>query len=87
MPGAIPRVIFEVPETVLLAGFGGANQAVARSLVDRGHEVIVFDDRPGAAARSAAETLALELLEAPDENCLKDLVRSTALLMPTPGMP
>ena len=87
MPEPMPQVMSEVPETVLLAGFGEANQAVARSLLARGHEVTVFDDRPSAAARSIAETLALELLEAPGENRLKDMVRSSALLMPTPGMP
>lgn len=88
MSGRLARqALSEVPETVLLAGFGKANQAVARSLVARGREVVVFDDRPGTEARSTAGALSLELLEAPGESRLRRLARSAELLIPTPGLP
>ena len=45
---------FEVPPRLLLAGFGAANQAVARALVARDHDLIVFDDRGDSAVVTAA---------------------------------
>ena len=78
---------FEVPPRLLLAGFGAANQAVARALLARGHDVAVFDDRADAAAASAAEALGLDLEIAPDAGRLDRLVRSAGAVMPTPGMP
>ena len=87
MPGSAQRAMSEVPGTVLLAGFGKANQAVALSLMARGREVVVFDDSPGMQARATARELSLELLEAPGESRLRRLARSAELLIPTPGLP
>ena len=78
---------FEVPPSLLLAGFGAANQAVARALVARGHNVIVFDDRGDSAAASTAATLGLDLEIAPTSDRLDELVRSADVVIPTPGMP
>ncbi len=78
---------FDVPPRLLLAGFGAANQAVARALLSRGHEVVVFDDRPGPDAATAAATLGLELETAPGPDRLDELVRSIGAVIPTPGLP
>ncbi len=78
---------FEVPSTLLLAGFGAANQAVARSLAARGHEVVVFDDRGGSAVVSAAAELGVEVEIAPGPDRLDRLVRSVGAVLPTPGLP
>lgn len=78
---------FEVPSTLLLAGFGTANQAVARALAARGHDLIVFDDRGDSAVVTAAATLGLELEIAPGPARLDELVRSAGAVIPTPGLP
>ena len=78
---------FEVPPSLLLAGFGAANQAVARALMARGHDVVVFDDRGGQDVMAAAASLGLDLEVAPDRRCLVELVRSVGTVIPTPGMP
>ncbi|MCE2511569.1 MAG: UDP-N-acetylmuramoyl-L-alanine--D-glutamate ligase [Acidimicrobiia bacterium] len=78
---------FEVPPTLLLAGFGAANQAVARALMARDHELIVFDDRGDSAVVTAAATLGLELAVAPGPDRLDELVRSAGAVIPTPGLP
>ena len=80
-------MMFEVPPSLLLAGFGAANQAVARALTARGHDVLVFDDRGGVASVAAAEALGLDLEIAPDSHRLDRLVRSAGAVIPTPGMP
>lgn len=78
---------FEVPSSLLLAGFGAANQAVARALMARGHDVAVFDDRGGQDVMAAAASCGLDLEVAPDRRRLVDLVRSVDAVIPTPGMP
>ncbi len=79
--------VFEVPRSLLLAGFGATNQAVARALVARGHDIIVFDDGPDSAAVRAATSLGLELESAPGPDRLDELVRSADAVIPTPGLP
>ena len=76
-----------VPEKVLLAGFGSANQAVARALTIRGHSVTVFDDDPSQDVETAADEIGLQLITAPDEKHICDMMRETDLLIPTPGLP
>ncbi|HEU5083929.1 MAG TPA: UDP-N-acetylmuramoyl-L-alanine--D-glutamate ligase [Acidimicrobiales bacterium] len=76
-----------VPRRVLLVGYGLANQAVARALLARGHQVAVVDDRPGDAARAAARDAGLSLVEAPDEAALDALVADAELVVPAPGLP
>ncbi len=78
---------FEVPPSLLLAGFGAANQAVARALMARDHNVMVFDDRAETASATVAEALGLDLEVAPDARRLDRLVRSADAVIPTPGMP
>ncbi|HEX4903642.1 MAG TPA: Mur ligase family protein, partial [Acidimicrobiales bacterium] len=77
----------EVPERVLLVGFGLANQAVATALLARGHEVSVADDRPSDAVRDAAATAGLVLVEAPDEAALEAMVVASGLVVAAPGLP
>lgn len=80
-----------VPPELVLVGFGATNQAVAAALVARGHRVTVTDDRPGEHTRPAAAGLGLELVVAPDEPTLGQLVEPLAdgagLVVPAPGLP
>ncbi len=78
---------FEVPPSLLLAGFGAANQAVARALMARGHDLVVFDDGGGQEVMAAAASCGLDLEVAPDRQRLVELVRSVGAVIPTPGMP
>ncbi len=87
MTGTAGAVMAEVPGSVLLAGFGATNRAVARALLSRGHTVTAFDDGPGAAATGGAEALDLELQIAPDPRRLDRLVSAADAMIPTPGMP
>ena len=76
-----------VPESLLLAGFGAANRAVAKALVARGHRVAAFDDRRHDDAAAAARRLGVELEFAPTRPRLAELVRSADAVIPTPGLP
>lgn len=80
-------VMAEVPPSLLLAGFGATNRAVARALLSRGHTVAAFDDGPDRAAVAAAEALGLELQVAPTGGRLDRLVRAADAMIPTPGLP
>ena len=84
-PAASDR--FEVPPSLLLAGFGAANQAVARALMARGHHLVVFDDEGGPDAMAAAASCGLDLEVAPDRRRLVELLSSVGAVIPTPGMP
>ena len=77
----------EVPTSILLAGFGATNRAVARALVARGHTVAAFDDGPDTTATAEADALGLELEIAPGKSRLDQLVRSADAMIPTPGLP
>lgn len=71
----------------LVIGFGVASQAAARAMVARGHRPVVTEDRPGDAQRDAAAALGVELIEAPTEQQLADLVARATVLLPSPGVP
>ena len=74
---------------LLLAGFGAANQAVARALRQpalEGIELLAFDDKPASENLVAAEQLSVELVKAPDEKTLKQLLAAADAVVPTPGM-
>ena len=75
-----------MPPTLLLAGFGVANQAVARALTARGHDLVVFDDRDDPVVVAAAAALGVELEIAPGPDRLDELVRSVGAVIPTPGL-
>lgn len=79
--------VSEIPEKNLLAGFGLANQAVARALSVRGFGVSIFDDKPEAGTFAAADALDLELLVEPDEQLLKKIVKTADVVIPSPGLP
>ena len=87
MTGADTAAAAEVPPSLLLAGFGATNQAVARALLSRGHTVTAFDDGPGTAAAAEAAALDLELEVAPGKALLDRLVRTADAMIPTPGLP
>ena len=71
----------------LVVGLGVTGRAVARELVAHGEDVALADDRPGDAARALAGELGVDLVAAPDEGELRALVRSSAAVLPAPGLP
>ena len=76
-------------DRLLLAGFGAANQAVARALRQpalEAIELLAFDDKPASENLVAAEQLSVELVKAPDEKALKQLLAAADAVVPTPGM-
>ena len=76
-------------DRLLLAGFGAANQAVARALRQpalEAIELLAFDDKPSSENLVAAEQLSVELVKAPDEKTLKQLLAAADAVVPTPGM-
>ena len=79
--------VFEVPPSLLLAGFGEANQAVARASAARGHDIAAFDDRGDQDAVTAAAAIGLDLQISPGPDRLDELVRSAGAVIPTPGLP
>ena len=74
-------------EVALVVGLGRSGAAVARHLGDRGARVLAVDDAPDDAARAAAAELAVELVEAPSEAQLADLVDRASVVVPSPGVP
>jgi UDP-N-acetylmuramoylalanine--D-glutamate ligase len=71
----------------LVVGLGVTGVAVARALVAHGHEVVVADDAAGPAARTAADDLGLDLVEAPPPDELAVLVAGVDAVLPAPGLP
>ncbi len=69
----------------LVYGLAVAGEATVRALVRHGHEVVVVDDTVTPERRELAATLDVELLERPGD--LDALVRSCALVCPSPGVP
>ena len=72
-------------DRVLVVGMGVTGEAVTRHLgADR---VVVVEDRPTAANRQRAAALGVELIEAPSRAALEALVRRSAMVVPSPGVP
>jgi UDP-N-acetylmuramoylalanine--D-glutamate ligase len=71
----------------LVVGLGVTGVAGARALVAHGHEVVVADDAAGPAARTAADDLGLDLVEAPPPDELAVLVAGVDAVLPAPGLP
>jgi UDP-N-acetylmuramoylalanine--D-glutamate ligase len=69
----------------LVYGLAVAGVATARALVRHGHDVVVVDDTVTPERRELAATIGVELLEGPVD--LDVLVRSCALVCPSPGVP
>jgi UDP-N-acetylmuramoylalanine--D-glutamate ligase len=74
-------------ERAVVVGFGVTGRAVVRALTARGHDPVVVDDRPSADARTAADELGVELVEAPSPASLRSLVTGASVLLPSPGVP
>ena len=77
--------LLDSPCSALLVGFGVANRAVAAALVQRGHRVVVVDDRGGDAVGAAAADLGLTLAD--DPTAIDAHVAAADLVVPTPGLP
>lgn len=74
------------PSRPLVVGLGLANQAVVRQLRRRGAPVTVVDDRPTPAVRAMADELGIELIEAPDDALVRQLVHDADVVLPGPGV-
>lgn len=73
--------------TALVHGVAVTGAAVARALVARGHRVLVADDSPDDAKRALAGELGTELVERPDADTIRRLLREADFVMPAPGVP
>ncbi len=82
--GTAPGIDLGVP---LIVGFGVTGQAVAAVLIERGHLPVVIDDRPGPTANDAALAMGIELIAAPSEDELAEVVANATVLLPSPGVP
>ncbi|WP_420443682.1 UDP-N-acetylmuramoyl-L-alanine--D-glutamate ligase [Candidatus Poriferisodalis sp.] len=92
LPGArrpMPDALSPHDGPVLVVGMGVTGCAVATALRARGHEIIVADDRPdAAAARVASAGLAsVEIHDSTDRGLLSALVSNAAAVVPSPGVP
>ncbi|MCB1000834.1 MAG: UDP-N-acetylmuramoyl-L-alanine--D-glutamate ligase [Acidimicrobiales bacterium] len=74
-------------ETALVYGVAVAGAAVARALAAHGHRVVVADDAPDDTKRALAHELGSELVECPDDDTIRRLVRDADLVAPAPGVP
>jgi UDP-N-acetylmuramoylalanine--D-glutamate ligase len=70
----------------LVLGLGVTGRAVLRALVAAGETVVAVDDRPGDAARAAAEAAGVELVVAPGPDRLAALVACSQAVVPSPGV-
>lgn len=73
--------------TALVYGIAVAGDALSAQLVRRGWTVLVADDQPDDAKRSAAAALGTELVERPDAAEVARLVTSVDIVCPAPGVP
>jgi UDP-N-acetylmuramoylalanine--D-glutamate ligase len=70
----------------LVLGLGVTGSAVLRALVAHGERAVAVDDRPTAAGRALAESLGVELLEAPGPDALAAAVDRVDAVLPSPGI-
>ena len=71
----------------LVYGLAVAGAAAARALVRHGYDVVVADDVVTPERLELARTLDVEIIEQPIDLELSRLVRSCALVCPSPGVP
>ena len=76
-----------MPGSVLVYGMAITGVATARALVGRGVRVLVADDTATDERRQIASELGTELIEAPDSDAIRRLVRSVDAVAPAPGVP
>ncbi len=74
-------------DRAVVLGLGITGEAVARALVAHGVDVVAVDDRPTDAARAVAESLGVDLIEAPSPGRLAALISASAMVLPSPGVP
>jgi UDP-N-acetylmuramoylalanine--D-glutamate ligase len=72
---------------VLVYGLAVAGAATVRALTARGYDVAVADDSDTPARRQLAADLGVELVSAPDDRRLADLVGDSDVVVPAPGVP
>lgn len=73
--------------TALVHGLAIAGEATVRALLARGYRVIAADDVLTDARRALADELGIDVVEAPDGDAIRSLVRSVDLVSPSPGVP
>ena len=85
----VPDVLRPDDGPVLVVGMGVTGCAVATALGARGHEIIVADDRPDAAAAKAASAglASVEIHDSTDHGLLSALMSNAAAVVPSPGVP
>jgi len=71
----------------LVFGIAVAGEAIASALVRRGFAVVVADDHPSPDKRARAESLEVDLVEAPSGEALRTLVTGCSAVLPSPGLP
>jgi len=71
---------------VVVGGLGVTGKAITAALTARGHEVIVFDDKPDAVA-AIAEQLEVDLLDSTSDKQIRDAIGEATSFIPSPGMP
>jgi UDP-N-acetylmuramoylalanine--D-glutamate ligase len=74
-------------ELALVVGMGRSGEAVAGHLLAHGWRVVAVDDAPGVAGRERARALGVELVERPDAEALRRLVKDVDLVATSPGVP
>lgn len=68
-------------------GLGITGRAVVDVLLAEGAELVVIDDRPTESVRSFVADRGLELIVAPDEAQITQLLADVQQLVPSPGLP
>lgn len=74
-------------ERVLVYGLGVAGRSMVRAWIGRGGEVVAVDDDASDSATNEMRTLGVELVAAPDDKRLSELVSWSTLVAPAPGIP
>ncbi len=85
-PDAAARAEGEHGSYVVL-GLGVTGTAVARSLLERGHEVLVVDDRPDRGASDSAALLGIQLIQPADSGGWNGLLSGSRAVIVSPGVP
>lgn len=73
--------------TAYVHGLAASGEALCAELLRRGWRVLVADDSPGDAARSAAARLGVGLVERPTVDDVESMVQAADMVCPAPGVP